>query len=558
MSIAVQAIAVWAIAETGDLVTDLPSIDLSRPDIIYACEISPGLRGWGFVDDISGIAVAAIAETPAIERAMLADPFYVATHAYATDAGDSPASTRFAARLSALSFRRSLANGQDFSGVAQGDGQLTIDNGDGHFDPRIGQIISGREIVIKAGPADTVYAAWKTVFRGTARGWSFDESAIHIDLRDDSYRLGVAIQETLYTGAGGAEGGDALKDKRKPLLLGRATNVTPPQVAAAQLTYQIHDGAIDAVFAVRDRGVPLSFGADRANYAALAAASISAGHYDTCLAEGFIRLGSVPEGTVTADAATYRSTGAAPLATIVRGILADRAGITRFDAFSFTLLGSQYPTDHGTWLSENDNPTVAEVLAGLLGGVMAHVAFRRDGRCYVQALSSPEGAADRSYSLGKVIEISRERLPARLSPPPWRLRLYRERNHTPQTDLAGAADQIWAQPGTVVSAQDSDVKLDHLLAQDAAPADSFMHDEAAATAEVLRQFEIISTERPLRRVRLPRQALLAEIGDLCEVAFDRLGGTRRGVNVEDAIEFSRSDAQGASGGIDSVELLLYG
>src|SRR3546814_2394009 len=50
-----------------------------------------------------------------------------------------------------------------------------------------------------------------------------------------------------------------------------------------------------------DLGVALAFGSDRANYAALAGASIASGSYDTCLAEGMIRLGGAPEGRVTCD-----------------------------------------------------------------------------------------------------------------------------------------------------------------------------------------------------------------------------------------------------------------
>lgn len=552
MTIATHAIAELAIAETGDEPAGTISIDLARKDIVYACEIAAALRGYEFSEDLDAIAVAAIADTSSITRVVIADPLYVATTAFATGAADVPATTRFNGRLAGISFRRSINNGADFSGVAVGDGELTIDNGDGRYDAMVFQVISGREIVIKIGTEDVPYGAWRTVFRGTARGWTFSEEAVHVELRDDSYRLGSPMQETLYAGSGGSEGGDALKDKRKPLLCGYAINFAPPQVDAAELTYQLHDGAVDVVASVRDRGVPLSFGADRANYAALIAAAPAAGSYDTCLAEGWIKLGSVPDGTVTVTAATYRSTGAAPLSTIVRGILEDRAGITRFDTRAFNLLLAAYPGDHGTWLSENDNSTVADVVSLLLGGVLGYVAFRRDGSCTVGVLDSPEGDADHDFSLGKVIELTRERLPSRMSPPPWRYRLLHDKNHTPQTDLAGAADQVWAQPGKVTAVEDADVRLDHLLAQDGPPVDSYMIGAAAADAEAVRQHDILKEERPLRRTRLPRTALTAEIGDLVQVGWDRWGGTRRGINVEDAIEIPPGEE------LDGVELLLYG
>ena len=72
-------------------------------------------------------------------------------------------------------------------------------------------------------------------------------------------------------------------------------------VDPAILTYQLNAGAIEEVEAVYDAGISVPLGTDLPTYASLAAASTANAVCDTCLAEGFIKLGSIPFGAVTAD-----------------------------------------------------------------------------------------------------------------------------------------------------------------------------------------------------------------------------------------------------------------
>lgn len=554
MTIAEAAIGEVAIAEDLSPYADgAAAFILARNAVIYSCELNAALRSWAADASFNeAIGATAIGEMPSISRTYTAEPFYVATTPFGTAYDQSPANTWFQGRLESVSFRRSISNGSDFGGVSQGDGEIVIANGDGAFDTRIGQLIAGREIVIKTGLKEVPYDLWVVIFRGTAREWNFDDTSIRIAARDDSYRLGVPVQTTLYAGSGGAEGGASLKDKRKPLVLGKVINISPPQIDGALLTYQLNDGVLDAILAVRDRGSVLSVGADHATYALLAAAVIAGGIYDTCLAQGYIRLGSTPAGTVTADAATLRTAGKSRLSDIVHSLLAVRAGITAFNEAAFTALVALYPNDHGIFLGENDNSTVAEALDRLIGGVAGFVAFERGGTCTVGVMDVPGNPADDAFGMADVLDLSRERLPSLLSPPPWRLRLNHYQNWTVQTDLAGAADQFFAQPAKVSASLDSDVKLDHPLAQDRAPRDSFIVDTADADAEALRQLAIFKEERPLRRVRLPRTALPREIGDVIDLNYDRLGGRRIGIIVEDDINVPQGE------GLDTVEVLLYG
>lgn len=525
---------------------------LARSDVVYALEVEPLSAGWT-TDFEEAIGANVIAESPDLTATFAAEPFYVATRPFATGADQSPSNTPFKGRLSSISIRRSISNGSDFGGVVLGDGEIVIDNADGRYDGRWSQTIAGRDVTVRVGRTSIAYQYWPVIFRGTAREWVFDEQGVRIAARDYGYKLTVPIQTTLYAGTGGAEGADDIAGKRKPLVLGRVSNVSPPRINAASLVYQIHDGELDVISAVRDRGVALSFGENHADYATLVAATIAGGEYDTCLALGLIRLGGSPNGTVTADAATYRTGGVSPLSDIVRGIIADRTAITDFYEGAWSTLLAQYPNDAGIYVDENESSTVKDVVDRLIASVAGWVAFTRDGQCSVGRVVIPDNPARMYFGLESIIgTVSLERLPSDLSPPPWRMRLSYQPNFTAQTDLAGAADSYYSQPSKTHVDSDANVLDQHPFAQDGAAKEGFLYDSADALAEVGRQFAIYKTERPLRRVTLSRKALPMEIGQVIDLGYDRVGGRRLGMVVEDDIDVPKGDQ------VDSVEVMLYG
>ncbi len=111
------------------------------------------------------------------------------------------------------------------------------------------------------------------------------------------------VLQARYAGTTGAEGGADLKGQLKPWVFGRALNVEPVFIDQIDNVFQVSGyGAVQAISAVYERGA--SFGAsvgDFANYAALVAATIPAGRWATCLAQGMFRLGAPPAGVITCD-----------------------------------------------------------------------------------------------------------------------------------------------------------------------------------------------------------------------------------------------------------------
>lgn len=76
----------------------------------------------------------------------------------------------------------------------------------------------------------------------------------------------------------------------KPVSIGQVFNVEPVLIDGASLIYRWHCGCVVGVDAARDGAHELLFSADHPDRAALAAATISPGHYATCNAEGLVRL----------------------------------------------------------------------------------------------------------------------------------------------------------------------------------------------------------------------------------------------------------------------------
>lgn len=141
------------------------------------------------------------------------------------------------------------------------------------------------------------------VAKGKVSRFEKDGGAIKLALDPAGEAGDTNVLALEYAGTGGAEGGPDLKGKLKPWIFGHAMNVEPVLINEDDSVYQFSAyGPIEAVDNLYERGA--SFGAavgDYANYAALVAASIPAGRWATCLAEGMIRLGAPQYGVITGD-----------------------------------------------------------------------------------------------------------------------------------------------------------------------------------------------------------------------------------------------------------------
>lgn len=133
-------------------------------------------------------------------------------------------------------------------------------------------------------------------------------STLTFPIRDPRSALETPLQPAKYLGTNvgpaGIEGGENLKGRPKPVILGLVSNLTPPLVNESLLIYQIAD-RVATILCVRDGGVRITPGVQRANIASLQANIPASGTYDYVydLALGaFFRLGTTPIFGITVDA----------------------------------------------------------------------------------------------------------------------------------------------------------------------------------------------------------------------------------------------------------------
>lgn len=203
-----------------------------------------------------------------------------------------------------------------------GVGNLTLINSDGGLDRLAANYaFDGRKILIYAIPDDAEPVTDDTTLYLSGvqdhPEYGFNEFSIVVKNRMEA--LNVPLQSATFAGtnsgtgaAGGYEGqSTTIGGKTKPMIFGRCMSVEGAPINDFFLVYAFNydaDGNRKAVYRfynVYVKGIQYLFCGDYTTVALLVAATIPTGYYATCLAEGLIRLGSVPadNGSVVADVA---------------------------------------------------------------------------------------------------------------------------------------------------------------------------------------------------------------------------------------------------------------
>ncbi len=160
---------------------------------------------------------------------------------------------------------------------------------------------AGAPVRIWTGDVGAPFATWTQRFEGRVKAQpSIDAGIATASIAVDDAWLDQPVLGT-YAGTGGAEGSADLKGTAKPLALGAPRYASGVLVDVANSVVQISGaGPIAAVEVALDKlsRFPASVG-DYADHAALVAATIPAGRFATCLAEGKVRHGAPPEGTLS-------------------------------------------------------------------------------------------------------------------------------------------------------------------------------------------------------------------------------------------------------------------
>ena len=463
------------------------------------------------------------------------------THGYTTQPGDTPANAHFAPRIvQPGNYERNVwARGTTGGDVTVNVGEVVLVNPDGELDGLLDLGFDGRSIRIYSLPdPSSSWSARTTVLRGTLDQPEVTWSRVTLRIRDRLAELRVPVQPLLYAGttvAGGmaeAEGmPDDLKGLPKPLLLGRALHIPVVAANAFDLIYQVSSNALYEVTGVYDRGVALSAAGNLSTLVGLCAASVTAGTYKTCLASGHIKLGAVPAGQITADAAEG-APGSRSAPTLVERLLTAAGMASALDTGSFTALAASASAECGIWLGPEatDVLGVASALLESVGGWLVPdrlgvLGVGRIGSATPVLTLTSADLLESGQGLQRIVTNDEGR-----GVPAWKVTVRYGRNLAVQS--ASELDQVAATAAykalaasewRSAVATDAAVQTAHLLAPEMS-FDTAIVDEADALAEAGRRLDLYKVRRD--RYLFPLRAEIAgslELGQTVEVILPRFG-----------------------------------
>ena len=386
--------------------------------------------------------------------------------------------------------------------------------------------VGGRVASIYVGPAHGHSGDFRLVQAGLASRPSTSGGVLRIAIEPISNVLDVPLQRAIYSGRGGIDGDPSLAGQRKPLLFGEAFNIAPLLLNQDQTIFQVHAGAILAVDALRDIGLPLTYAGDVPTYAALRLTDVENGTFRTCLALGLIKAsfgGAGPQGEVRADVRGDVSRGGYTDQTgeiLLRVAL--RAGVppSEIDFPSFFTL-PDYPI--GFFYDGLSDSTAAAVFDSLLAPCLGFYGSSRALSLTARPLLNPPSqfsAVAAHIRDGDVIESEELRLTepprgvqavafarnwAPLSPDQISDALLdaalRERLTLPSQTVERAAGEAYARNNDSVLADRRRSTLQ-----------SYFRDEGGAAAIAERALSLFSDGRRVVRLVIPRWGYQLDIG----------------------------------------------
>lgn len=399
-------------------------------------------------------------------------PFYVSTNGFTSQAADTPAHTHFEGRLvSPFVFQRTILGPNSLGGrAAVGWGELELDNSDGYYNALVrNYAVDGRRAVVKAGKDLAAYSTFAVVFDGTAEGWRRSGQSVRLRLRDLSWRLEVPLQTALYGGTGGTDGPPSLTGVPKPYAIGYSPNVAPTPLGVIDLgdgalpTYQVSDGAVNAIPIVRIRGVKQT----------QASVAPAATQYRAWLSQGIFQLGSMPDGPVTCAVQGDAVGGYVyTAADILKRLYTTRGGLSSSDLNldSFDQLAYDEPGEIGFYFGSGARPLVADAIDLVLASIVGYAGADRSNKLSAGVLKPPDLSPVFTLYPEDIVSIVELEPPGYAYPPPSTVRCAYAHNDAPSGDLALGSltsDELafLTQSDQFGSAFSSTVAANYLLAQ---------------------------------------------------------------------------------------------
>lgn len=386
-------------------------------------------------------------------------------------------------------------------------GELRFSNTDGALDTIAGEwAVAGRKVKLTRAPhrrpTHAPRSTWVEVASLRASEAFEGTDTLRMPLRSAAADLQVPANN-LYAGTGGTEGSTGLEGVAKPRIFGFVRNIKPVLIDDVNRIYQLHDGAVQQIVAVRDGGLDLTLHTDTSSYASLVADNPGTGKYASYKGGGFIKLHDDPV-FLTSDVrgetdGGYVSTASHVAAQILRVI----GGVASATASSF----SAWPQEEvGIIVREGTVEDAMNQLAGGLGSAWwgANTLGQFEGSIIYAPVATTSTIAIEPY-----MQVSAPEETSGSTPPWWRVRVSYQEIETTQegADIAAAASthiqEFYGKKRRFAVASDVTVKTRYPLAVDGPELPGVLESKTAASTLAQSLLEIY---------KVPRRTWSARVG----------------------------------------------
>lgn len=440
-----------------------------------------------------------------------------ATCGITTDPDDDPADTAIPGTLRPFDFGATLFAGADPTARSRpGEGVLDLDDPAGDDAGEIHAALlsytwDSAPAIIKRGARGTAVSSWETVGRFRTAPLLLDLDRKQIPLRNLGWQLAGPLHEERYGCTGGLDGDPALTSLKgiiKPWSLGWCFNVEPRLINASLQIWQWSLGSSTALTDFRHGGVSQTSTTDYPTYDALAAATVTSGHYATCLAKSLVRWNGTLQYGVRVDVQGDADTAWGHPGPTTRAAIARRLATTwgpsrlddndEIDVNSLNRMEARHSATVGFHF--RNETTKAAALDLVLGGILGNWRVGPGGQLAVGWVDTPALGSNLSLTY-KAEGMGNPRKVATLVPRagtriPWRW------NNAPQalTDLAGmvsdeATKRLYNEPARYAPSMNTSIAAMYPTSKIVTMGDSGFWYEADAIVEATRQQSLLEVER---------------------------------------------------------------
>ncbi len=440
---------------------------------------------------------------------------YMATTAFVSAPTDTPANTAYDDIVTAVpNFARAMP--EAFGGRSSMSwGDIEIINEGGVRDAWLADAWDGRGVRLYLGDPAWKKSDFRPILVGTiADIGAKDQTTLILKIRDKQQALNVQVQGNLIVGVAASAG------QPIPLSIGPCFNVEPVMIDAGTCTYQVHDGAVQAITGVRDNGIGVAYTADVAN--------------------GKFTLSAAPAGRITADVQGAKPGGAylTKIADIIDHLVTTRSTLTSadIDTANFAAFATACPQPVGLYVRDRAN--LMDLLDQLVGSVGGWYGFSRAGLLQLGQLVAPAGTPALDIGVDDVV-LRQIKVKRRIAPIAA-MRIGYAKNWTPQQDgLAGAVTAanraLYGAECQVSVAANAAILSAHPLAQSPDLAPTLLVNKTDADAEVSRRLTLYGITRTIYELDGFTVPFSINQGDIVRLTHPRFGFSAGGLAVVAAI-----------------------